>query len=122
MEMSRPSHIFLIVDTVALLFLPLVMLLRVDCVMPQIVESLFTVIFRSSQSVKILCRTASPIVTRTPPTSNSFEIILVYLFLIKKFNSFELTFGKTRVILGLHFNKGILGAQYNEGVKSVRWN
>lgn len=46
-------------------------------------------------------------------------MILVYPFLIKKFNSFELTFGETRVILGLHFNKGILGVQYNEGVKSV---
>ena len=44
MEISKPSQIFWIVDTVVVELRPLTTLFRVDCVMPQTVESLFSVI------------------------------------------------------------------------------
>ena len=43
----RPSHNFLIVDTVALLFLPLTMLFTVDCVTPLMLLNLLMEISRS---------------------------------------------------------------------------
>ena len=46
----NPSQIFFIVDIVVLKFLPLVILLSVDCVTPLIVPNLFMVICLSSQS------------------------------------------------------------------------
>ena len=57
-EMSSPSQSFLMVDTVALWFRPLTMLLRVDWVTPLRVASRLMVIFRWVQSSKILERTA----------------------------------------------------------------
>ena len=56
--MSSPSQSFLMVDTVALWFRPLTMLLRVDWVTPLRVASRLMVIFRWAQSSKILERTA----------------------------------------------------------------
>jgi hypothetical protein len=44
MDMFKPSHIFFIVETVTLLFLPLTILFNVDCVIPLIIASLFIVI------------------------------------------------------------------------------
>lgn len=41
---SKPSQIFWIVDTVVVEFRPLMMLFNVDCVIPQIVDNLFSVI------------------------------------------------------------------------------
>ena len=88
-EISRPSQTFLMVETVVLLFLPFTMLFKVDCVTPQMVPSLFTVIFRSLQSSKILSFTAVPI---SIFITNSIELIQPYRFQMKKFNSFKLTF------------------------------
>ena len=61
-DISIPSHIFLIVETVVLLFLPLIILFSVDCVIPDIIANLFKVIFLSLQSCSILIMQASPIV------------------------------------------------------------
>lgn len=63
---SNPSQIFLIVEIVVLLLRPPVMLLRVDWVIPHIVDSLLTVIFRSLHNSNIRSFTASPIVFITP--------------------------------------------------------
>ena len=43
-DISKPSHSFFSVDTVTLLFLPLTILFRVDCVTPEMIASLFIVI------------------------------------------------------------------------------
>ncbi len=58
--MSKPSQIFLMVEMVVLLFLPLVMLLKVDWVIPLMVASLLIVMDFSLQSSKIRSFTASP--------------------------------------------------------------
>ena len=65
-SISRPSQIFLTVETVALLFLPLVILLIVDWVMPEIVASLFKVMPFSSTNSIIRFLRASPTVIRKP--------------------------------------------------------
>ena len=70
----NPSHSFWIVETVVLLFLPPIMLLRVDCVTPLIVASLLTVIFRSLHNSTIRSFTAFPIVISIPPNANELCI------------------------------------------------
>ena len=50
---SNPSQIFFTVETVVELLRPETMLLSVDCVMPQMVDSLFKVIVFCRQSSKI---------------------------------------------------------------------
>ena len=59
--MLSPSHSFFIVDTVALLFRPLTILLSVDWVTPLMVASLFMVMLCSVHSSSILFLVASPI-------------------------------------------------------------
>ena len=61
MDISIPSHNFLIVDMVVLLFLPFIILLNVDCVIPLIIASLFIVISFCLHSSIILNLTASHI-------------------------------------------------------------
>jgi len=73
--MSSPSQIFCTVDTVVPLFRPHTILFSVDCVIPEIIASLLTVIFFSRQSSKILSLVASPIVIISHP----FSIILTLL-------------------------------------------
>ena len=63
----RPSQTFLIVATVVVWFRPLIMLLSVDCVIPLKILKRLIVIFRSSHSVKMRRRTASPTVITTTP-------------------------------------------------------
>ena len=87
--MLRPSHSFFTVETVALLFLPLVMLLIVDCVTPLIVPSLLTVISLSRHSSIIRSFTALPMVIKSPPNQN--ELIILWQKSLKLINSFELT-------------------------------
>jgi len=62
MEIPSPSQSFLTVETVALLFLPLMMLFTVDWVTPLMVQSLFMERCRCSQSSRIRALTAPPIV------------------------------------------------------------
>ena len=89
-EISSPSHIFLMVATVVLLFLPETMLLSVDCVIPLNVESLLTVIFRSLQSSRIRIFTASPICKFI--SSNQIELTLEYNKYFSYVTPKELTF------------------------------
>ena len=64
MEISKPSQIFLIVEMVVLLFLPLTTLFKVDWVIPQSVDSLFNEMpfsahnsrIRDRQKRKSICR------------------------------------------------------------------
>ena len=65
-DISKPSHIFLIVEIVVLLLRPQVILLRVDCVIPHSVDNLLMVIFLSLHNSSIRSFTASPIVIITP--------------------------------------------------------
>ena len=65
---SSPSHIFLIVDTVVVEFFLLTMLFSVDCVMPQMVESLFNVILCRWHNSSIRNLTAS-LTFMLPPNS-----------------------------------------------------
>ena len=58
---SSPSQIFLTVATVGLFPCLCIILFNVDCVRPQIVDSLLTVIWRSSHNSSIRSLTASPI-------------------------------------------------------------
>ena len=67
MEISKPSHNFLMVEIVVLWLRPLTMLFSVDCVTPLIVLSLFTVIPLAWHNPVILSLTASPIVNAHPP-------------------------------------------------------
>lgn len=64
MVMFSPSHIFLMVEMVVLLFLPLVILCKVDWVTPEIVASLLIVILLDRHNSCILLFTASPIVIK----------------------------------------------------------
>lgn len=57
-EISRPSQIFFIVETVVLAFRPLIMLFKVDCVTPLIVANRFNVILYSWQRSIILVQMA----------------------------------------------------------------
>lgn len=56
----RPSHSFLMVETVALRFRPLMMLLTVDCVTPLMLHSLLMEMFCSWHSSRMRSLTASP--------------------------------------------------------------
>lgn len=64
MLISSPSQIFLIVEIVVLLFLPEIILFKVDCVIPHIVASLLMVIPLTLHNSKILNFTAKPILNK----------------------------------------------------------
>ena len=66
-DISKPSHSFFNVETVTLLFLPLTILLRVDCVTPDMIASLLIVISLELHSSIILNLQASPIFINTHP-------------------------------------------------------
>lgn len=77
---SKPSQIFLTVDTVVVLFRPDTMLLSVDWVIPQIYDNLLTVMPFCRHNSNMRNLTASPMFTKCPP--DPIEIIY--------FTSFEL--------------------------------
>ena len=63
---SRPSHIFFIVETVGFVLLREMILLSVDCVMPHIVDNLLSVMFLSSHSSRIRLWIACVSIFSTP--------------------------------------------------------
>ena len=73
-EMSRPSHIFLIVETVVLLFRPDIIFCSVDCVIPETVASIFKLNPCSLHRFRILILVAVPISInqRQPSISRSY--------------------------------------------------
>ena len=79
MVISRRSQIFFSVDTVTLLFLPLIMLLRVDCVMPQMVANRLIEMQRSLHRSNIRFWTACLIVMYYPPWYRYNNIVYVFL-------------------------------------------
>ena len=76
--MSSPSQIFLMVEIVALLLRPLMMLLSVDWVTPLIVASLFMVILFSLHNSIILFFVASPMFNGFIPSINDFSIVQIH--------------------------------------------
>ena len=81
-EISNPSQIFLIVAIVVLLFLPLTMLLSVDCVIPQMMLKRLIVIPRELHRSIILSFTAFPTLL--------LSIRIQYWIIVDKVNSNEL--------------------------------
>ncbi len=78
MVMLRPSQIFLMVDTVALLLRPLTILFSVDWVTPLMVASLFIVMLFSLHSSIILFFVASPIFNGFIPFMNDFGVVQIH--------------------------------------------
>ena len=76
---SSPSHIFFTVETVGFFMVLLTILLKVDCVMPHMIDSLFIVISLSRHNSSILKRTASLMFTSLAPNF----IWLIHFNLIK---------------------------------------
>ena len=74
-----------------LLFLPLMILLRVDCVMPERVAMRLRVILCSVHNSSMRLRVASPMSNAAPPLRLIEMILLLYPFFVEKLNSKELT-------------------------------
>lgn len=81
-EISNPSQIFFIVAIVVLLFLPLTMLLSVDCVIPHRILKRLIVIPRELHRSIILSFTAFPTLL--------LSIRIQYWIIVDKINSNEL--------------------------------